>query len=272
MSLGQQMSDGITKGLALRYALRVAGKARLISPQRQFEWGLVDRPHYAYGLSRAATEAKALGYNSMTAIEFGVAGGNGLVALEEYADFVTKTTGVRINVVGFDTGQGLPAPVDYRDAPHLWAPGDFDMDERRLRNRLRGAQLILGDVRETASRFVRDLDTVSPIGFIAFDLDLWSSTVSAFDVFRGEPQACLPRVWCYFDDIVAMVQDVGELLAIEEFNAESHSRKIRHPWMLRSNVPLRPAWADQMFQAHLFDHPAYTQLVAPPESRDLPLR
>ena len=69
-----------------------------------------------------------------------------------------------------------------------------------------------------------------------------------------------------------MIPDVGELLAIEEFNAEDHGRKIRPPWMLRENVPLRPAWADQMFQAHLFDHPEYTRLIAPPESRELPLR
>jgi hypothetical protein len=41
-----------------------------------------------------------------------------------------------------------------------------------------------------------------------------------------------------------MIEDVGELLAIEEFNAEGHGRKIRHPWMLRANVPLRPPWAD----------------------------
>lgn len=271
MNLGQQLSDGIAKGLTLRYALRAAGKARLISVQRQFDWGLVERPHYAYGLARAAAEAQGLGHSGMTVLEFGVAGGNGLVAMEEYADYVARTSGLRIDVVGFDTGRGLPAPVDYRDAPHLWAPGDFNMDEELLRRRLRGAQLVLGDVRETASQFVVDLDPKRPIGFVAFDLDLWSSTMSAFDIFRGEPRSCLPRVWCYFDDIVAMIEDVGELLAIEEFNAEGHGRKIRHPWMLRANVPLRPPWADQMFQAHLFDHPEYTRLIAPPESRALPL-
>ena len=272
MSISKQVSDGISKGLVLRYALRIAGKAHAISKQRQFEWGLVDRPHYAYGLDRAAAEAKSLGHTGITAIEFGVAGGNGLVAMEAYAAFVTKMSGLIINVVGFDTGKGLPAPVDYRDAPHLWAPGDFDMNEELLRSRLRGAELVLGDVRETASKFVREIDPTRPVGFVAFDLDLWSSTVSAFDVFRGEPRSCLPRVWCYFDDIVAMIPDVGELLAIDEFNAEDHGRKIRQPWMLRENVPLRPAWADQMFQAHLFDHPEYTRLIAPPASRDLPLR
>jgi hypothetical protein len=271
MSVKQVVSEGVTRGLFTRYTLKAASKLRLIPYSVQFDWGLVDRPHYAFGLAQSAAEARSLGFTSMTAIEFGVAGGNGLVTLERYANFVSQQTGVSIDVVGFDTGAGLPAPVDYRDAPHLWAPGDFAMDEELLRSRLERAHLVLGDVRETVKTFTAELDRRSPVGFVAFDLDLWSSTVSAFDVFRGDARACLPRVWCYFDDIVAMVEDVGELLAINEFNSQEQHRKIRHPWMLRANVPLRPTWADQMFQAHLFDHPDYTTLIAPPESRVLPL-
>lgn len=66
-------------------------------------------------------------------------------------------------------------------------------------------------------------------------------------------------------------EDVGELLAIREFNEEAHGRKIRHPYMLRANVPLQPTWSDQMFQTHFFDHPRYTQLLAQQEDRVLPL-
>ncbi len=271
MKLGKSIEHGVTNGLALPYTLRLAGKARLISEAKQFELGLVERPHYAFGLLRAALEARSLGYSSVTAIEFGVAGGNGLLALEEYAVQVTREAGIEVNVVGFDTGQGLPAPVDYRDLPHLWAEGDFDMNVEQLKRRLKSAQLVLGLVSETVSEFLTTHDVKSPIGFVSFDLDLWSSTVHAFDIFRSNAEHCLPRTWCYFDDIIGTTEDVGELLAIKEFNEESHGRKIRHPYMLRANVPLQPTWAEQMFQTHFFDHSRYTQLLAQQSDRVLPL-
>lgn len=261
-----------TKGQLTRAAFMVAGRAHLISPARRYELGLVDRPHYAFGMRNAALEASALGFVSITAVEFGVAGGNGLLAMEAHAAAVERLTGVAVHVVGFDSGSGLTKSSDYRDLPHLWAEGDFAMDEAALRARLTRARLVLGDVRETAGAFVADLDPASPIGFASFDLDLWSSTVGAFDVFRGSASACLPRTWCYFDDIVATIEDVGELLAIRDFNVEQTNRRIRHPWMLRANVPFQPPWADQMFQAHFFDHPVYTQLTAPKSSRELPLQ
>ena len=272
MKLGKSIEHGVTKGLGLRYTLRLAGKARLISGSKQLELGLVDRPHYAFGLMRAAVEARSLGYKSVTAVEFGVAGGNGLLALEQYAKQISTEIGIHIRVVGFDTGQGLPAPVDYRDLPHLWAEGDFEMDVDRLRSRLSGAELVLGLVSNTVPEYLESHDPESPIGFVSFDLDLWSSTVDAFNIFRSTSEHCLPRTWCYFDDIVGTTEDVGELLAIREFNEEAHGRKIRHPYMLRANVPLQPMWSEQMFQTHFFDHSRYTQLLAQQEDRALPLR
>jgi hypothetical protein len=260
-----------TKGQLVRSAYMVAGKAHLIPPSRRYELGLVDRPHYAFGIRSAALEAASLGYPGITVVEFGVAGGNGLLAIEAHASAIERMTGVSVRVVGFDTGTGLSESADYRDLPYLWAAGDFAMDEAALRRLLTRADLIIGDVRETASPFVTQIDPDFPVGFVAFDLDLWSSTVGALDIFRGPVRACLPRTWCYFDDIVATVEDVGELLAIREFNEEGRERRIRHPWMLRANVPFQPAWADQMFQAHFFDHPNYTRLIAHKSTRELPL-
>lgn len=259
------------KGQLTRAAFMAAGQAHLISPTRRYELGLVDRPHYAFGIRNAAIEASSLGLSSITAVEFGVAGGNGLLSMEAHAAAVQRLTGVRVDVVGFDSGAGLTESADYRDLPYLWAPGDFQMDEAALRARLSAASLVLGDVRTTAADFVASLDPAAPIGFASFDLDLWSSTVGALDIFRGPASACLPRVWCYFDDIVATIQDVGELLAIREFNEEQPDRRLRHPWMLRANVPFQSPWADQIFQAHFFDHPDYTRLIAPESSRELPL-
>jgi hypothetical protein len=272
MKFTKTLEQGLTRGLGLRYVLRVASKARLIPESKQLELGLVDRPHYAYGLRRAAVEAKGLGYSSVTAIEFGVAGGNGLLALEEYARRISREFTIDIRVVGFDTGQGLPAPVDYRDLPHLWAAGDFDMNVGRLKSRLQVAELQLGLVADTVPAFLESHSFESPIGFVSFDLDLWSSTMQAFGIFRSNAEHCLPRTWCYFDDIVETVQDVGELLAIDQFNEESHGRKIRRPYMLRDNVPFQPAWAEQLFQVHLFDNPRYTHLLTATENRNLPLR
>ena len=264
--------DGLTRGYLPRYTFRALGKARLLSERQRFALGLVERPHYAFGLMQAAREAAGLGFKRFTAIEFGVAGGNGLLALEEYAGYVERETGVGIRLVGFDTGRGLPPTNDYRDAPFMWAQGDFAMDEAELRSRLHRSELQLGLVNETVGPFLDSLPADEPIGFVSFDLDLWSSTVAALDVFRGRLDACLPRVWCYFDDIVAMIDDIGELLAIREFNAESNERKLGQPYRLRSNIPFQPLWADQMFQAHFFTHPLYSVMLATPEQRALPLQ
>lgn len=261
----------ITKGQIVRGMSMAAARAGLIRGRRRYELGLVDRPHYAFGVRSAAREAKQLGYPAITAVEFGVAGGNGLLVLERHAEVIEREVGIRIRVVGFDSGQGLTPPADHRDLPYLWAEGDFAMDENALRRRLTRAELVIGDVRSSAREFVAQLDGTAPLGFASFDLDLWSSTVGALDILRGPAAACLPRVWCYFDDIVATIEDVGELLAIRQFNEEQAERRIRHPWMLRANVPFQPQWADQMFQAHLFDHPRYGDMVAGKGDRELPL-
>src|SRR5580658_9317485 len=96
------------------------------------KYGIFDRPHYAYGVYSAADLAKRLGLDAIQVIEFGVAGGNGLVALEAIATAVETDLGIRIHVCGFDSGGGMPAPVDYRDLPHVWDQGFFAMDVPKL--------------------------------------------------------------------------------------------------------------------------------------------
>lgn len=49
----------------------------------------------------------------------------------------------------------------------------------------------------------------------------------------------------------------GELLAINEFNAEHEMRNIEQYRFLRSRRIFKDArWIDQIFILHLFDHPA----------------
>src|SRR5437588_5794068 len=157
-------------------------------------------PQYLWGTMCAAGLASALEQDGITVIEFGVAGGNGLLELERVAAWVERRSGVRIDVVGFDTGTGLPQPRDYRDVPNLWSEGYYPMDPAALRGRLEKARLELGAVADTVPAFLARRP--APIGFVSFDLDLYSSTTEALRIFDAEPALLLPRVVCYFDDII----------------------------------------------------------------------
>jgi hypothetical protein len=134
----------------------------------------------------AASLAKKLRIPRISAIEFGVAGGNGLVSLERHADYIQRETGVEIEIYGFDTGCGLPQIEDHRDMPYLFAPGFFPMDLDRLRQRLKRSQVVIGDIRDTISKFFEEFSP-APICFISFDLDLFSSTTAAFQLLEEDP-------------------------------------------------------------------------------------
>ena len=218
------------------------------------------RAHFAWGMLSAAHLAQCLEIPRISVIEFGVAGGNGLVALEQIAKDIEPLYRIGIDVYGFDTGVGLPKPVDNRDLPNLFRQSGFRMDEARLRARLTGAQLVLGDVNETIGPFLASRP--APVGFVSVDVDLYSSTMSVLKLFDGEAVALLPRVYRYFDDILGETfsEFTGERLAIAEFNAAHSIRKIAPILGLRYFL-LPPhsteAWPEQMFIAHLFDHDLY---------------
>ncbi|NQV80721.1 MAG: hypothetical protein HQ495_09210 [Alphaproteobacteria bacterium] len=111
------------------------------------------RPHYYSGLFESATLAHRLGVKRISAIEFGVAGGAGLVALERYAARVTRATSVEIDVFGFDMISGLPKPTDYRDMPYAWKEGFFKSDKEKLEKKLKRAIVIEGNISETLPKF-----------------------------------------------------------------------------------------------------------------------
>jgi len=186
-------------------------------------------------------------------IEFGVARGTGLLVLQSEAEAVERATGVSIRVYGFDAGPGgLPSFCgDYRDHPDMWIPGDFPMDVASLQPRLASrTTLILGNVRETVKEFRKDYDP-SPIGFMAMDLDLYSSTIMALSVLDLCP--ILRHVAIYFDDIgyAECHQWAGELLAIAEFNAKHANLKIDRLRGLRNGRPYpEMPWIDNMFLCH----------------------
>src|SRR2546423_1541528 len=84
---------------------------------------------YGNGLVAACEIAKRFGLSAFSAIEFGVAGGNGLIRLCRYSRILSRHYQIDIRVFGFDSGSGLPEPCDYRDAPWLWISGDFPPSE-----------------------------------------------------------------------------------------------------------------------------------------------
>ena len=229
-------------------------------------FGVWERPHYAYGCYHAADLARRLGLKGITVIEMGVAGGRGLLALERIAGAIAAHAGIDIDVVGFDSGDGMPAPVDYRDLPYVWNAGFYKMDQQQLKARLAKAQLCLGDISRTIPEYLTRCRY--PIGFVAFDLDYYSSTRTAFGLFDSAGGAChLPRVYCYFDDIfwpeyACHNEYIGELLAIREFN-ESGDKKICQLNLLR-HMRVHPApWNDQIFVMHDFKHPLYCTNLMP---------
>lgn len=142
------------------------------SIERRATWDLSERPHYLLGLLFAARQAKRQQMQEFSAIEFGVAGGKGLIALQKEAEAVEHATGVSIRVFGFDAGpSGMPSNSgDYRDFPDIFIPGDFPMDVTKLREKLTPrTTLILGDIRQTIETFQRNHHP-SPIRLTAISI------------------------------------------------------------------------------------------------------
>lgn len=233
---------------------------------RRVRHDIFSRPHFAFGVYSAADLAKRLGLEAITVIELGVAGGRGLIALEQVAQLVGSHLGIRIHVVGFDSGQGMPPPQDYRDLPHVWNTGFYGMREADLRETLSAeTELVIGDVAETAATW----NPKSAIGFVSFDLDYYSSTKQAFALFENrKPESRLPRTYCYFDDTfwpehACHNEYVGELGAIRKFNEKHEHQKICPIHLLRLTRLRAAPWNEQMYVHHDFQHPLYGRNITP---------
>ncbi len=214
---------------------------------------------YTWGVVQGVNLAKALGIDRVSIIEFGVAGGRSLLALERIAEKVQSVFGVVVDVLGFDTGIGLTKPMDYRDMPNLWAEGSFPMDVEQLERRLKRARLVLGPVNETVPAFIKQ--NASPVAFVAFAVDLYSATKHALGLFEADHRLLLPRIHCLFDDILGYTfgDHVGERLAISEFNDSHELIKVSPIYGLRHYVPTQYAnrmW-EKNYMAHIFNHPLY---------------
>ena len=241
-----------------------------LSYKKLCEVGSVDRPHYGYCSYFASGLASELNIGEVSLIEFGVANGNGLLNLENHAKELESRYDPDIEIYGFDTGSGLPEPEDYRDLPYTWQEGDYDMNEERLRSHLEKSELILGDVKETVSRFVEEKNP-APIGAIFLDLDYYSSTIDSLRSLLKIPDSnILPRVMMYFDDVALgastqYIPQIGAQKAIRDYNSEvdeeqEHIGKIQFNTQDRTNPNLR---TERLYSYHRFDHDEYGSHVGP---------
>ena len=184
----------------------------------------------------------------------------GLLNLVSISKKLEKVYNIQINILGFDTGTGMPSPIDYRDHPDLYLKGDFPMMFDILQESLpNNAKLVIGNVKETINSQLDLIDMNSPIGFISFDLDYYSSTKDALSILHDkDPQKYLPIIAMYLDDINLIPHNeyAGALLAVEEFNKELELRKICAPHFLeKERIFKNPRWIKQMRYVHIMDHP-----------------
>jgi hypothetical protein len=249
-----------------RWLIRSTSGFIKYSPEFRLAMLAIDRPHYAWCMLKAANLARRLGHRKISAIEFGVAGGNGLAFMSDFAKEVKESTGVEIECYGFDTGTGMPPPEGSRDLPYWFQAQQYHMDEAALRRRLPDAHLVLGDIKDSIEGFL-EAHKPAPIGAVFNDTDYWSSTRESFRLFnqaKALPEHFLPRVFMYFDDIIGSDTEMygpynGQLLAMHEYNDSQEDVKIHLNQNLRraSHLPYR--W--QIYYAHLFAHKDYDTYV-----------
>ena len=230
----------------------------------------LERAYYAFPLMTAAAQAKAMGVPGFRAIELGVWQGQGLFNLASLAAVVGAVYDLRIEVVWFDTGAGMPEAIGWVDHPELWQEGQLKMpDFKAMQEALpQNARLIVGDVAQTIPAFAETLSHDSPLGFVALDVDYYSSSASALEVLdHTDQQNYLPATPFYFDDsyigltqheyageaLAIHMKNVPSIRAIEEGRFEDADKLI-----LKKHVrPGRPgkAWHHCIYFAHMLRHP-----------------
>lgn len=107
------------------------------------------RDCYSLSVAQSVIQALLCGYKSLTLIELGVGGGEGLRELSLIAKRYSKIFALQLNVVGFDNASGLPEPNGYKDHPEIWSAGEFKLpDFGKLEKALPdNTKLIIGDVK-----------------------------------------------------------------------------------------------------------------------------
>lgn len=232
--------------------------------RRKIGFDLVLRKQHAYAILNLADQAKSLGYERATIIEFGVASGAGLLNLQRLAERITKATRIGFDIYGFDTGTGMPPPRSYKDHPELYQAGDFPMVFDALAKNLNeNTHLIIGPLADTIVEFSSRDFSKAPIGFISIDVDYYSSSVEALKVLNTDARNLFPRIIVWLDDIGNLSHNsrCGELAAIIEFSDQHPMRPIeKHPSLRNHRIFKNAPWIDHIYQCHALDHPVRNKL------------
>lgn|GEM_PF-5999002 len=81
--------------------------------------------------------------------------------------------------------------------------------------------------------------------------------MAALQVLEGANWATvLPRINIDFDD-TQTIEWIGDRAEITEFNNAHSDRTIGLRLRLLDDIPGNAPWVDQLFEAHLLDHPDY---------------
>tara|TARA_Y100000590_G_C15604892_1_gene971602 strand:- start:101 stop:928 length:828 start_codon:yes stop_codon:yes gene_type:complete len=215
------------------------------------------RPYYETILLEGAIEAKKIGYKTVSVLELGVAGGNGIIALEKYKEKIEKLINIKINVYGFDSGEGLPDVSNKFDLPYLWEKGIYKINREKLEKKI-NSKIFYGDIKDTVDDFIK----INPENIIAIfsDLDLYTSTKNFLNQISKLKKHLCPRTYCYFDGIFHVNHWINvhnaELLAIQEFNNENNDCKIGKSLSNSSDFKF-PIGRENLFMLHNFTHKDY---------------
>ena len=234
---------------------------------------LTFRPHYESLIYETSKNAIKLGYKEISIIELGVAGGNGIKSILKYKKKIEKVLDIKINIIGFDTGTGLPQTNEKKDLPFFWKLGDYtNKDLKNLENQDPSIKIYEGNISNTIDKFI--LENNLKIGLIIFDLDLYTSTKSFLDKIPelSKKELLLPRVFCYFDDLFiadySLDQTNGEPLAITEFNDQFDNLKLGKTFDHINDFKF-PLAKGQIFTLHDYNNKDYNKYIGIYSSKSL---
>ena len=223
------------------------------------------RPHYESLIYETSKNAIKLGFNEISVVELGVAGGNGIKSILKYKRKIEKILDIKINIVGFDTGTGLPNSDLKEDLPYFWKQGDYtNINLKGLEKEDSSIKIYEGNISSTIDKYI--LENKIKIGLIFFDLDLYSSTKLFLDKIPAlsEKKLLLPRVFCYFDDLFVAdytLNDInGEPLAIKEFNNQFKKIKLGKTFDHITDFKF-PLAKGQIYTLHDFDNENYNKYI-----------
>ena len=114
------------------------------------------RPHYETLIYESSKNAIKLGHNEINVIELGVAGGDGIKTLIKYKKKIEKVLNIKINIIGFDTGTGLPEITLNQDLPFFWKQGDYtNKNLSNLEKEENDIKIYQGNISSTLNEFKR---------------------------------------------------------------------------------------------------------------------